>query len=113
MHHEIKFEFLISKFANILWLFFFSELTDPTDIVIIEELESETEIQKPGEMPSALGFNVRLVHGTSPIHLKLKKNDIGYEQQQVASIRVDEEGDLYLQKENLPTIKVKNTDFFF
>lgn len=81
------------------------ELTDPTDIVIIEELESETEIQKPGEMPSALGFNVRLVHGTSPIHLKLKKNDIGYEQQQVASIRVDEEGDLYLHKENLPTIK--------
>lgn len=96
-----------------LIVLFSPELADPTDIVIIEELESETEIQTPGEMPSALGFNVRLVHGSSPIHLKLKKNDIGYEQQQVASIRVDEEGDLYLHKENLPTIKVIILTFFF
>ena len=89
----------------------FSDTSDPTDVVIIEELESETEIQKPGEMPSALGFNVRLVHGESPIHLKLKKNDIGYEQQQVASIRQNARGELYLEKENLPTIQVKI--FFF
>lgn len=93
----------------------FSDTSDPTDVVIIEELESETEIQKPGEMPSALGFNVRLVHGESPIHLKLKKNDIRYEQQQVASIRQNARGELYLEKENLPTIQVKvlKISFFF
>lgn len=97
------------------FLLSFSDTSDPTDVVIIEELESETEIQKPGEMPSALGFNVRLVHGESPIHLKLKKNDIRYEQQQVASIRQNARGELYLEKENLPTIQVKvlKISFFF
>lgn len=44
MYYEIKFEFLILKFVNILWLFFFLELIDLIDIVIIEELEFEIEI---------------------------------------------------------------------
>lgn len=86
--------------------FFFTETTDPSDIVIIEEVESETEIQKSGEMPSALGFNVRLVHGDSPVHLKLRRNDKAYEEQQVASIRQDAKGEFYLQKENIPKIQV-------
>ncbi|XP_062621281.1 uncharacterized protein LOC134282887 isoform X2 [Saccostrea cucullata] len=102
--------YLFSKCVLLIFCSLFGEVitdeSDPSDIVIIEELESETEIQKAGEMPSALGFNVRLVHGESPVHLKLKRNSIGYEKQKMVSIRQNATtGEIYFKEENIPPLK--------